>query len=193
MKRRPTIALLLILALPGAASAVCPPSCPIPGGGPKDPATDCLSEFATTRMKLNYPAFNPATPTKLPKMIRCHDGEPGCDTDGKIDNKCVFNVDVCLRNPDPALTLCTPADVTSVTVSPSANPDLAALQSDVNALLPATANVCTAGRTLQVPLAGPNSKGVFRKRTKRVKLDARTASARDVDVLKLTCLPHEWP
>lgn len=194
MKRRSVIAFVLALGLPGTALAVCPPSCAIPGAGPKDPATDCLAEFATTRMRLNYPAFNPASPTKLPKMIRCYDGEPGCDADGKIDNRCVFDIDVCLRNSDPALPSCTPADVTAATVTiPHGDPGLSGLQTALNGLLPATANVCTTGQTLEVPLKGPNSKGVYRKGTKRVKLDTLSATGRDLDVLKLFCLPHEWP
>lgn len=194
MKGHLGFAWLVVLGFASAAAAQCPPSCAIPGAGPKDPTADCLNEFATTRMRLNYPPFDPSLPTKLPKMVRCYDGEAGCDLDGQINNSCTFDVDVCLRNADPALPSCTAADVTSVAVTiPHGDPDLTALQSAVNALLPATTNVCTTGQELEVELKGPNAKGVFRKATKKVKIQASSAGATDIDLLKLTCLPHEWP
>lgn len=194
MERRATLVVIVLLGLSGVASAACPPSCPIPGGGPKDPATDCLSEFGVTGVKLNYPAFDPAKPTRPSRMVRCHDGEPGCDLDGEVNNSCLFDIDVCLRNPDPALASCVPSDVTALTVSnPKNDPDLAALQAAAGGLLPATTNVCTTGQTLAVALKGPNAKGAYRKATKKVRLEATAAGGSDVDLLKLFCLPHEWP
>ena len=44
----------------------------------------------------------------------------------------------------------------------TSDPDLAALQSALSGLVPATTNVCTSGRTLDVPLKGPDSRGVFK-------------------------------
>jgi len=194
MPRRATLAIVVCLLVTGLAEAACPPSCPIPGAGPKDAATDCLSEFGATGMRLNFPAFDPAKPTRPARMVRCHDGEPGCDLDGEVNNECVFDVDLCLRNADPELPGCTPADVTAVTISnPKNDADLIALQNATNALLPAAANLCTSGQALAVPLKGPNAKGVYRRATKRVKVTAASATGTDVDVLKLFCLPHEWP
>jgi hypothetical protein len=194
MKHRVTLVVCLFLALEGLASAACPPSCPIPGGGPKAPATDCLSEFGATGMRLNFPYHDPSRPARKARQVRCHDGEVGCDLDGEVNGVCVFDIDLCLRNADPALPDCTPADVTSATITnPKADPDLTALQAAVSGLLPATTNVCTSDQTLSVPLKGPNPKGVYRRAKKKVKVDARTGAARDVDVLKLFCVPHEWP
>ena len=180
-----------LLLTPVVSLGVCPPSCPLPGGGTAK--QDCHAEFASTAMRLNYPAFNPAKP-KPGKEVRCFDGDAGCDLDGTVNNQCVFDVDVCLHNADPAIASCTPADVTAVTVaSASKDPDLAALQTAVNALLPATANTCTAGQGLHVSLQGPDSSGQFKRTSKTVSLKARTASGSDSDKLKLTCVPHEWP
>src|SRR4029453_12774135 len=60
-------------------------------------------------------------------------------------------------------------------------------------LLPATTNVCTTGRTLAVPLRGPDRFGHFRRATTRVTVRARAGGALDVDRVKLTCVPHGWP
>ena len=109
---------LASLALPLAAFATCPPSCAIPGGGHPtlDPPVDCLAEFASTGMRLNYKPVDPLRP-RPPKEVRCFDGDVGCDLDGVANNVCVFDVDVCLRNADPNLPACTPADVTAARVS----------------------------------------------------------------------------
>jgi outer membrane protein assembly factor BamB len=127
--------------------------------------------------------------------VRCFDGDAGCDVDGTVNNECQFDVDVCLlRSADPALPTCTPAEVTSTVVSnPAADPDLQALQAALNALLPVAADACTSGRTLRVPLRGPDSHGRFTRASKKVRLRARTASEEDSDSLKLTCVPRDWP
>ena len=67
-------------------------------------------------LQLNYPSFDPAHP-KPGKEVRCFDGDAGCDLDDAANHACVFDVDVCLRNSDPALPGCMPADVTGVSVS----------------------------------------------------------------------------
>jgi polyvinyl alcohol dehydrogenase (cytochrome) len=180
-----------VVLLPLAATAICPPSCPIPGGGTA--ALDCHAEYAGTGLRLNYKPFDPARP-KPSKEVRCFDGDVGCDADGVADNACVFDVDVCLRNADPALPACTPADVTAVSVrGTGSDPDLAALQSALSALVPAMTNVCTSGRTLAVPLKGPDARGRMKLAKKKVKLTATTAAGVDTDTLKLTCLPRGWP
>ena len=189
MSRR--VAVLAAFLLPVMARAACPPSCPIPGGG--NAALDCHAEYAGDGLRNNYKPFDPAHP-KPSKEVRCFDGDVGCDRDGVADNACVFDIDVCLRNPDPNLSLCTPADVTAVTVSGTTrDPELAALQTALGALLPATTNVCTTGRTLAVPLKGPDARGRFKLAKKKVKLKATTAAGIDADTLKLTCVPRGWP
>jgi len=164
----------------------------LPGG---DSAKhDCHAEFATTALRLNYPPFDPARP-RAGREVRCFDGDAGCDLDGTVNNECAFDVDVCLlRSPDPALPACAPAEVTSVLVSnPLADPDLQALQTALDGLLPSVADACTSDRTLRVPLRGPDSRGRFRHASKKVRLVARTASDDDADRLKLTCVPRDWP
>jgi len=189
-------ALLVLLAgfvLPGTrAAADCPPSCPAKGGG--SAKQDCHAEFASTALRLNYPHFDPAKP-KPAKELRCFDGDPGCDTDGAVNNECVFPIDVCLlTNPDPFVPACAPATVTAVTVpNPKANSDLQALQAALGALLPPSGDACTTGQVLHVALKGPDAKGRFKKVTATVKVKAATASGTDANHLKLTCLPHGWP
>ena len=187
----PLSTVLAALLVPLGAYAVCPPSCAIPGGA--NPALDCQAEFTSEGIRLNYPAFDPARP-KAGKEVRCFDGDVACDRDGVANDQCVFDVDVCLRNADPALPSCTPADVTAVAVSGTTkDAELAALQSALSALVPATANVCTTGRTLTVPLKGPDGLGRFKRAKKKVKLKATTAAGVDADTLKLTCIPRGWP
>jgi outer membrane protein assembly factor BamB len=182
---------LTVLAHAGIAAAQCPPDCPVKGGG--DAATDCHSELASDAIRLNAPFFNPAKP-KAAKEIRCFDGDPGCDLDGVANNSCTFDIDVCLRNADPELPSCTPADVTEFKVLGSTNkfPSLATLQTAVDALLPASTNVCTSGQSVVVPLKGPNSKGDFKAAKFTFKTTA-TAGADDKDGVKFVCVPRGWP
>jgi outer membrane protein assembly factor BamB len=186
-----TVALATLLLAPGRASSQCPPSCPVTGGG--DSATDCHSELAGDTLRLNAPFFDPAKP-KPAKEIRCFDGEAGCDLDGTADNQCVFDIDVCLRNADPALPSCTPADVTAFSVKGSTTkyPGLAGLQSAVDALLPATTNVCTNGQSVTVALKGPTAKGEF-KPGKLTFSTVAAAGGTDSDKVKFVCLPRGWP
>ena len=183
-----TVGFLFCFAAP--VRAACPPSCAIPGGS--NPALDCQAEFAAN-LQLNYPSFDPARP-KPGKEVRCFDGDAGCDLDDAANHACVFDVDVCLRNSDPALPGCMPADVTGVSVSGTGrDPELAALQSALAGLVPATSNVCTTGRTLTVPLKGPDALGRFKPGKKKVTLKAVTAAGTDADALKLRCIPRGWP
>jgi len=184
--------LALLLAFPASVSADCPPSCPLPGGG-NDAAADCLLEMASTHLRLNYPPHDPAKP-KPAKEVRCFDGDPGCDLDGIANNECVFDIDVCLRNADPALPSCTPADVTDVSVSgASSSAELTSLQSAIDALLPATANVCTTGQQLTVPLKGPYDNGEYKRGKDGVKIKSAAGASVDSDSIKLSCIPRNWP
>jgi len=181
----------IVVVLPTLARGACPPSCPLPGGG--SPKHDCHAEFATGVLRLNYPPFDPARP-RPGTEVRCFDGDAGCDTDGAVNGECRFDVNVCLlRSADPALPRCTPAEVTSVSVvNPGGDPDLQSLASALGGLLPSTADACTTGQTLRVPLVIDGS-GHLGRASKIVRLKARTGSAVDVDRLRLTCVPREWP
>lgn len=191
MKRSLLYGLLIATVLSlETAEGQCPPSCPLPGGGAVE--QDCHAEFAAAHVRLNYPPFDPTNPVPQ-RQLHCFDGDPGCDIDGQVDGVCTFDLDVCLHNADPALTGCTPASVTAVTFEATADADIAAAQAAVNALLPASANVCTTGQALHVPLA-ENANGRLEAAVKRVELAAVTDGAgTDEDSLDLTCVPHGWP
>ncbi len=177
--------LAITLLAPAASWAL------LPGGGPAQ--LDCHAEFAAPGLALNWPAFDPAKP-KAGKEVRCFDGDAGCDADGEVNHQCRFAVDVCLRNADPALPTCTPADVGEVAVTaPGGDPDLAAMHAAAVGLLPATTTACTTGQGVTVPLKGPTGLGAWKRGTKSVKVKARTATATDSDTLKLTCVPRDWP
>lgn len=187
----PFVLFVAIAASAADAAAQCPPDCPVKGGG--DEATDCHLELASEAIRLNSPFYNPAKP-KAAKEIRCFDGDPGCDLDGVANNSCTFDLDVCLRNADPSLAACTASDVTAVSISGSTTkyPALATLQSAIDALLPATTNVCTSGQEVVVPLKGPTSKGEFKATKFTMKVTA-TAGGDDKDAVKFVCVPRGWP
>jgi outer membrane protein assembly factor BamB len=180
----------LFFVFGGIAEAQCPPSCPIPGGG--DETTNCLSELASTAMHLNSPFFNPAKP-KPAKEHRCFDGDPGCDLDAEANGVCVFDVDVCLRNADPELPSCTPADVIAFDIKGESKfAGLAVLEAAGQALLPAVSNVCTTGQSVTLPLK-QKSNGVFKRSNLKLKVVADSAGGRDKDTVKLSCVPRDWP
>jgi polyvinyl alcohol dehydrogenase (cytochrome) len=143
-------------------------------------------------MHLNYPFFNPAKP-KPQKEHRCFDGDAGCDLDGEANGECVFDIDVCLRNADPALPSCTPADVTGFDIKGETKfAGLAALEAAGLALLPATSNVCTTDQSVTLPLKQKSS-GVFKRSKLTLKVVTDTGSGRDKDTVKLSCVPRNWP
>ncbi len=176
---------LLALALTTFSASIAF-SLPLPGGGPAE--TDCHAEFASTRMKLNFPPFNPQDPAPR-EEVRCFDGDPGCDLDGETNGTCVFDVDVCLRNDDPELPQCEPADVEEADaflVSAEAQP-LTGLRDALAAITPASAFVCTEGQTLSVDVTTEVSKAT-------VRVTATTVDdVTDVDEVTFACVPHGWP
>ncbi len=148
---------------------------------------DCHLELDTP--KPNYPLSVPAKP-RVPKELRCFDGDAGCDLDGEVDGACRFPLDACFRVNDPALPACAPSDVTGFAVGgANGNADLRALQQAGQALLPATATTCTEGQSVRVALRGRGKRPARRT----VRLKARTSAGSDADRVALTCLPHGWP
>ncbi len=153
-------------------------SLPLPGGG--SPETDCHVEFASTRMKLNYPPFNPRAPEARTE-VRCFDGDAGCDLDGEVNGQCTFDVDVCLRNADPDLPECVPQDISAASSS------LESLGTALAGILPATETACTDGQTEIVNL-GREVASVT------VAVSATTSGdVTDADQVIFTCVPHGWP
>ncbi len=185
------ILLLGVLALPLAARADCSTGGCIAGGGKAE--TDCAIEFSGNGLVLNFPFQDPSkAKPKKQKEIRCFDGDAGCDTDGKVDGKCTFNVDLCLENTDPNLASCTPTSVTAVEVQAKKSTDEGlGLLTAVTGLVPSAGAACTSGETIEVPLK--ESKKGLKKAKVSVKAKATTAAGKDNDTLKLTCMPRAWP
>jgi len=178
---------LVLAVIATTLSANVAYSLPLPGGGP--PETDCHAEFATTRMKLNYPPFNPQSPSAQ-EEVRCFDGDPGCDLDGETNGVCVFDIDVCLRNDDPDLPECTPADVAGADaflVTGSTIDPIQELRADLLGLIPATEVSCTDGNTLSVEVGAEVVSAT-------VRVEATTVDeVTDIDEVTFSCVPHGWP
>src|SRR5262249_35728567 len=133
----------------------------------------------------------------------CHDGDPECDTDGKIDGRCTSSVALCLNVFDvrsaflnrKGVPVCEPGPVRRVTlVSPGARTRAtvlagtrAAVQSALGALPPlptALRFACTAAVPVEVPLGANGQPG-------RLTLRARVDGAHGQGMARLTlvCLP----
>ena len=54
--------------------------------------------------------------TKIKSVIRCSDGDAGCDLDGMRDGRCTLGVAFCFGNADPRYPTCTPSPVRSTEV-----------------------------------------------------------------------------
>lgn len=175
-------AIVIISFAWGSAAAL-----PIPGGGPAE--TDCHAEFASTRMRLNYPPYHPQDPVAA-TAVRCFDGEAGCDLDGVTNGVCVFDINVCLRNDDPALPECVPADVVvadAFLVGDDGSEPIPGLRDALAALTPAQEAVCTQGQALPVAIAGAVQAATVR--VEATTLDDVT----DFDEVTFVCVPHGWP
>jgi len=89
-------------------SAGAPGRC-LPGGGRR--TSDCLIEFNTTG-----PIAYTKSLRRVKNVLRCADGDPRCDRDGKVDGKCTFGVNVCVANKDPRFPRCAQSPVRSFEV-----------------------------------------------------------------------------
>jgi hypothetical protein len=113
----------------------------------------------------------------------CTDGDPNCDRDLVANGTCELALGACMRVSDHArLPKCTPVDVDTVTVTSKTLPAAAsAVQTAVDAVLPATAATCSATSLVSVPADG---------KSRKIEFDAAAAGRRiDRDALKLRCLP----
>jgi hypothetical protein len=172
-----------MLAPSGGWSACTGGACSAPGGGSL--GTDCLVEY--DGVTLNNPASRP-------RGVVCTDGDPTCDADGTANGSCRFDVTACVNNPDPRFPACTAPNVSTFTVknrpatSPSYNPQLAAVQSAVQALIPTGSNVCTGVQPISVSLRVRS--GVFKPNTVKLRSIALSAAGvKDSDRVKFKCLP----
>ncbi len=134
MRRLMVIALGGVFLFWGGAQA----QTTIPGGG--SPKSDCLLEFAGV------------TPTRPGgRIVRCSDGDPNCDADGMVDQKCTFEVTACLNNADPTLPACLASGVESVRVR-TRGADPSGLQAALDVFLPTSQNACTTPQQIVVPV-----------------------------------------
>lgn len=187
----PLTLLLLLTLLPSGGRAACSDGSCIPGGG--NPALDCLGEFDGVGLQLNFPFPDPTDPDAPPATeVRCFDGDAGCDRDGQVNGTCRFEVNVCLRNHDPGLPLCTSGDVTAATVSGN-GASVDALSRELSGIpFPVTSQVCTQEGTVEVPLVNGDQPAIWSRRTATVYTRIE-ANGLDDDELELTCLPRLWP
>src|SRR5262249_7170077 len=170
-------AAVVALGLVSVASAACPDSCPVPGGGPK--RTDCYVEFD---------GLEPNLPAAKPRRVRCTDGATACDTDGVVDGAGRFVVSTCLTTRDARFPSCQSPGLLSVRVrNPQKTFDrqLDALERATTALgLPGAQQKCTASVPVYVKLKG---KKKFKPTTARLHTVAKaTNGPRDVDDVPLT-------
>jgi hypothetical protein len=120
----------------------------------------------------------------------CTDGS-ACDSDGIVNDACVFPVGFCLNVDDPDLATCTTgSNITAVAIS--ARPVSSTIASAATRLavsLPVTGSTCVFSDGYFVPVritaSGQKKDG---KATLKVKADAADGR-RDTDVIKLVCKP----
>jgi len=157
--------LATLLLIRSEALADCPPDC-VPGGG--SVATDCFVAWSGI----------PGT------AVTCTDGDPSCDTDGKVDGVCTLGIQGCINV--PGLGTCTPSGLSRVpTVKPLKDTMAQELTGVLDMLDPATYGCTPPGLGLPVGFALTGIK----PGTSRLSVTAVSGSRRDRDRLRLTCLP----
>lgn len=145
------VGMSIFLAQGIALGQVCPPDCPIKGGGPK--STDCLVEF------------DGVTPSSSnSRVVRCNDGDPSCDKD-PAPGVCGFDIRACVNNADPDLPQCTVTGVDDLRVRGSGAAGRE-LEAAVDALLPTTENRCTEPVRIPVPINGQGGPALGRRHIK---------------------------
>ena len=170
----------------------CDPTFFVPGGGP--PGPECLAEW-----RVMNAAGRPGADGKAAVRQRCRDGDVGCDAD-RAAGTCTFSVALCFDHADARLPRCRAAPIESWTlVKPTSGADVEGMLAAAARLGPSSAagtaltfsppleasERCTDAVAIVVPTRGRRP-GVH-------VLRARTAAAgghrRDMDALKLVCLP----
>jgi hypothetical protein len=175
----------------------CDPTFFVPGGGPAGP--ECFAAWRITNG-----ARRPGADGRAPVRQRCQDGDGACDADA-VPGACTFTVAVCLNRDDARLARhgrpCRRATIERVEVlRPSAGEEptarlLAALATvgpstvgvgavDYGPPLEATTR-CTDALAVTVPTRGARP-GTLVLRTRTTAAGGRP---RDVDTLKLVCVP----
>lgn len=151
----------------------------VPGKGSR--RTECVHEFYGLELV-------PPAPNRPATQARCVDGDP-CDSDGKVNDRCVFPAGFCLNVEDPRFPDCTPSTVSAFTAS--AKPDplvIASALASASASLPLSGPACffSDGITVPVRITGGGKKHGVGK----LKVKAETPGGDvDSDVVTLVCLP----
>jgi hypothetical protein len=159
-----TKTLVQVLLLAAVVSAR-PAAAIVLGGGVA--RTDCWSVFAGV------------TATKGATTVECTDGDPACDTDGRADGMCTFQLRLCTNQPNVATChrrKIVRMQVKGVTLD---RPRLRTLQQRCGPL-----------DTVVVPLGGSNQTKSGKK-TIKVTAQARNRPVPDTDTLVLRCLPRK--
>jgi hypothetical protein len=144
-----------------------------PGNG--SPSSECLHEAYGLQV--------------VDGTATCTDGA-ACDSDGTVNDACLFPVGFCLNIADPNLTDCsTGSNVTEIAIS--AKPDSAAITTaaaQIGAALPLSGPSCffSDGVRIPVKIAGATKKdGKGKLKVKATAADGR----KDSDTYKLVCHP----
>jgi hypothetical protein len=191
-------------ATPTAAPTAAPVTLIVPGGGTA--VTDCVAEWTVVARAVDPP---PVT------TVACTDGDPACDADGTVNDRCDFTVGLCFAGVDPRLPECAAAAgiATYTLQSPqpgAANPIDAANAARLVAALSDLFGVAAGGAggngfTLAPPLAlappsnctAPTTITVERRgltdrtelfRTRTIGTAAAGGTTEDRDTLQLTCV-----
>ena len=157
--------ILASFTLPLVARGACPPSCAARGRSGRD-------RLPGRVRGQRHPAQLQAVRSRAPeprKELRCFDGDVGCEpTASRTTGACSTWTCVCERRirPDPVHAgrrdgRHRERRTTRSRAGARSRPRSAAL-------VPATTNVCTTGRTLAVPLKGPDARGRFKLAKKKV-------------------------
>ena len=184
------------------STASCDPTFFVPGGGP--PGPECLAEW---RVANASGAGRPGADGKAPVRQRCHDGDAGCDAD-LVAGSCTFTIALCVDRADPRLArggrACRRLPVESWTL---ATPGRLGLDTEsADRLLAAVGHLgpsalegrgvtfsppldaverCTDPVTITVPTRGARAG----TRVTRALTAAAGGRPRDVDTLRLVCVP----
>jgi hypothetical protein len=178
-------------------TASCDPTFYVAGGGARAP--DCLAEWRITNS-----AGRLGKNGKTPLLQRCKDGDSGCDADS-ASGTCTFTIAICFDHDDPRLahgdTGCARASIATwelIAPRPASNggADAAnALLTAVSAVGPSS--VAGSSVTFTPPLdpvercTSTIAVGVPRNRTMtiRARTTGEAVKPRDLDRLKLRCVP----
>jgi cysteine-rich repeat protein len=134
-------------------TAPAPGRC-LSGGGSRN--ADCLVEF--------NPMGGAALNRGRAGILRCVDGDLGCDGDGRPDGRCTFGVALCIGNADPRLPGCKPTRMVSLEVL-APNPERSASMDRDN---------------VQALEHGMQALGIEIRRRGRVLAQAHSVSGQDV-------------